>query len=170
MAICSLVDSAVCRESWEPLSTQPLISISVIGMLLREFLSENVFIPTHHLSLILRNYIWLWFLRKRFIVLNVLLEADLYTMVGQVVDEVAVRLTSFLVKNENMYMMVDALCKCIHAYVDAVEKHCLQGLLIDVSKDHGNGPHVSNSLGWPRAVSIQVRLILFLREFERNLS
>lgn len=75
-----LVDSAVCRESWEPLSTQPLISISVI-----------------------------------------------------------------------------------------VEKHCLQGLLIDVSKDHGNGPHVSNSLGWPRAVSIQMNNVSAVLEEQRKL-
>lgn len=41
------------------------------------------------------------------------------------VDDVVVWLMLFLVKNENMYMMVDVLCKCIYVYVDVVEKYCL---------------------------------------------
>jgi hypothetical protein len=86
------------------------------------------------------------------------LEADLYVMIGQVVDEVALRLSSFSLKNEYIFKLVDAICKCIRAYVDTVEKLCCQELHKDMAKVHGNSPIKSSTFWWSRAVYIQVTL------------
>lgn len=108
------VGSTVGKETWEPLSTQPLVSSSIV---------------------------------------------DLYVMIGQVVDEVALRLSSFSLKNEYIFKLVDAICKCIRAYVDTVEKLCCQELHKDMAKVHGNYPINSSTFGWSRAVYIQMNNI-----------
>ncbi|KAG0567110.1 hypothetical protein KC19_7G110800 [Ceratodon purpureus] len=108
------VGSSVDKETWEPLSTQPLVSSSV---------------------------------------------ADLYVMIGQVVDEVALRLSSFSLKNEYIIKLVDAICQCIQDYVDTLEKLCYQELHKDIAKIHGNRPNNVSTFGCSRAVYIQMNNI-----------
>lgn len=93
--------------------------------------------------------------KKRVNVL-VMLEADLYVMIGQVVDEIALRLSSFSLKNKYIFKLVDAICQCIQAYVDTLEKLCCQELHKDMAKVHGNRPNYVSTFGCSRAVYIQV--------------
>lgn len=89
--------------------------------------------------------------------MSLILEADLYAMIGQVVDEVASQLSSFSFKNEYIYKLVFGLCKCVQAYVESLVKLCLQGLSRDMGEGHGKGPENSSSLcGFLRATYIQV--------------
>ena len=89
-----------------------------------------------------------------------MLEADLYVMIGQVVDEVALRLSSFSLKNEYIIKLVDAICQCIQDYVDILEKLCYQELHKDIAKIHGNRPNNVSTFGCSRAVYIQVTINL----------
>ena len=103
--------------------------------------------------------------------LNVLvvLESDLYVMIGQVVDEVALRLSPFPMKNDCILKLLDAIFKCIQAYVNALERICCEKLHQDMAEVLDNG--TSCLFGWSRAVYIQVKhyiLVLFFKS-EDNL-
>lgn len=156
--MCSWVGSTVGKENWEPLSTQPLVSSSVVGMHvdLRFSVDERICILSSGFDSFKNSSD---FFERRHNVL-VMMDADLYVMIGQVVDEVALRLSSFSLKNEYIFKLVDSICKCIQAYVDALDKLCCQELHKDIAKVHGNRPNYLSTFGCSRAVYIQVILNL----------